>query len=166
DPDEVARLADHMLVMDSGGVSAAGEVTEMMTRLDQPLARTDSAAAILEGTVDAHEDTYHLSWVGTQGGRIAVPRLSIPVGNHVRLRIQARDVSIALSPHHDTSILNLLPVCIVDTLDINEASMIARLEMQGGQTLLARLTRRSAAALGLREGMGVYAQVKSVALVG
>ncbi len=166
DPDEVARLADHMVLMEGGRVRAAGPVTELMTQLDLPLARFDDASAVLEGEVTGHDDTFHLTWIGMHGGRIAVPREDLPVGRRARVQIHARDVSIALAPHHDTSILNILAACVVDTQETSKAQMLVRLALDDGQTLLARITRRSGVALGLREGMGVYAQVKSVALLG
>jgi len=166
DPGEVARLADHMVVLEQGRVIAAGEAADLMTRLDLPLAAFDGASAVLEGRVSAHDETYHLTWIGTGGGRFAVPREDLPAGRHARVQIHARDVSLSLSSHHDTSILNIVPVEIIDTQEINPTQLLVRLRMLDGQTLLARITRRSGVALGLREGMHLYAQVKSVALLG
>lgn len=166
DPDEVAHLADHMVLMERGRVTASGAAADLLTRLDLPLADFDDATAILEGTVSVHDHTYHLTWIAMHGGRVAVSRQDLPVGRRARVRIHARDVSLSLSAHHDTSILNLLPARVVDTREVNPTQMLVRLELEDGQTLLARITRRSGMALGLHQGMFLYAQVKSVALVG
>jgi molybdate transport system ATP-binding protein len=166
DPDEVAHLADHMVLLERGRVAASGPAADLLTRLDLPLANFDDATAILEGTVSVHDHTYHLTWIAMHGGRLAVSREDLPVGRRARVQIHARDVSLSLSAHHDTSILNLLPARVVDTHEVNPTQMMVRLELEDGQTLLSRITRRSGVALGLHEGMFLYAQVKSVALVG
>jgi molybdate transport system ATP-binding protein len=80
--------------------------------------------------------------------------------------VHARDVSLSLTDHHDTSILNILPARILDTHDLDPAQLLVRLGLEDGQKLLARITRRSGVSLSLREGMPLYAQVKSVALAG
>lgn len=167
DPDEVAHLADHMVLLEAGRVAASGGAAELLTRLDLPLANFDDATAILEGTVSVHDHTYHLTWIAMHGGRVAVAReQDLPVGRRARVQIHARDVSLSLSAHHDTSILNLLPARVADTREVNPTQLLVRLELEDGQTLLSRITRRSGMALGLHEGMFLYAQVKSVALVG
>jgi molybdate transport system ATP-binding protein len=67
--------------------------------------------------------------------------------------------------HADTTILNILPARVIDTHDVNQTQMLVRLELEDGQTLLSRITRRSAMGMGIQEGMLLYAQVKSVALI-
>jgi molybdate transport system ATP-binding protein len=165
DPNEVARLADQMVVLEQGRVIALGEAASLLTRLDLPLSGYDDASALLEGTVSAHDPTYHLTWISLQGNRVAVSREDLPVGRHARVQIQARDVSLSLHAHADTSILNILPARVIDTHDINQTQMLVRLELDDGQTLLSRITRRSAVSLEIHEGMALYAQVKSVALL-
>ncbi len=166
DPNEVARLADHMVVLEGGRVSAQGEAAALLTRLDLPLSGYDDASALLEGIVSSHDFSYHLTWISLQGNRIAVSREDLPVGRHARVRIQARDVSLSLRAHADTSILNILPARVIDTHDINKTQTLVRLELEDCQTLLSRITRRSAMGMGIHEGMALYAQVKSVALLG
>lgn len=165
DPNEVARLADHMVLLEGGRVVAQGEAASLLTRLDLPLSGYDDAAALLEGYVSAHDHTYHLTWISMQGNRVAVSREDLPVGRHARVRIQARDVSLSLRAHSDTSIINILPARVIDTKDINQTQTLVRLELEDGQTLLSRITRRSAMGMGIHEGMPLYAQVKSVALL-
>ena len=165
DPNEVARLADYMVVLDQGKVMAQGQAANLLTRLDLPLSGYDDAASLLEGVVSSHDATYHLTWISMDWGRVAVMREDLPVGQHARVQIRARDVSLALTAHSDTSILNLLPAKVIDTHDINPTQVLVRLELLDGQTLLSRITRRSAVALGIQEGLHLFAQVKSVALL-
>jgi molybdate transport system ATP-binding protein len=165
DPNEVARLADRMVLLDRGKVIASGDAANLLTRLDLPLSGYGDASALLEGTVSSHDNSYHLTWISLHGNRVAVPREDLPVGRHARVQIQARDVSLAIHAHSDTTILNILPARVIDTHDVNQTQMLVRLELEDGQTLLSRITRRSAMGLGIHEGMLLYAQVKSVALI-
>jgi molybdate transport system ATP-binding protein len=165
DPNEVAHLADQMILLDRGRVIATDSAANLLTRLDLPLASHDDAAALLQGTVSAHDHTYHLTWIAMDGGRVAISREDLPVGKKARVEVLARDVSLSLHAHCDTSIINILPATIVDTQDLNQTQLIVRLELHDGQHLLSRITRRSAMALGIHEGMSIHAQVKSVALI-
>jgi molybdate transport system ATP-binding protein len=165
-PDEVARMADHMVLLTAGRVTAEGPASELMTRLDLPPARFDNATAFLDGQIAAHDDSYHLTHIDIDGNRIIVPRAIMDVGKRARVQIHARDVSLSLAAHHDTSILNIVPARILETRDLDPAQLLVRLGLEGGQALLARITRRSGLGLGLHEGMHLYAQIKSVALVG
>ncbi len=165
DPHEVARLADHLVLLEKGHVIAEGPAANLLTQLDLPIASYDDASSLLEGVVSAHDFEYHLTWISMDSGRIAVSREDLSVGHHARVEIRARDVSLSLSAHSDTSILNLLPAVVMDARDINQTQVIVRLKLLDGQTLLSRITRRSAVGLGIRDGLLLYAQVKSVSLL-
>ena len=90
----------------------------------------------------------------------------LPIGQHVRVRILARDISLALEPHSDSSILNVLPATVEQLADdAHPAQALVKLSAAGAP-LVARITRRSAARLELRPGLAVWAQIKAVALVG
>jgi len=163
---EVTRLADRMLLLEGGRVRAQGAIGRLITALDLPLVEADDAASILEGVVSGHDETYHLTHINCGGNRVLVPREEMAIGSHARIQIYARDVSLALRSHHDTTILNLFPAQIVDTRDLDQRQLLVQLRLHDDQRLLARITRRSGVALGLHEGMWLYAQVKSVALLG
>lgn len=165
DPNEVGRLADQMVLLESGSVVAQGDAADLLTRLDLPLANYDDAVSILEGYVSAHDNSYHLTWIGMHGGRVAVTREDLPVGKHARVEIRARDVSLSLKHHSDTSFMNILPVQVIDTNEISPSQIMVRIALEDGQTMLSRITRHSAVAMGLHEGMGLFAQVKSVSLL-
>jgi molybdate transport system ATP-binding protein len=168
--DEVARIADHLALMEAGRVGAVGPVGELLTRLDLPLARGDTAEALVEAVVAGHEEEHGLTRLEFPGGRFLVARRDLEPGTRVALRILARDVSLTLERQTGTSILNIFPVVVTELADgdlgaaAGAAEVIVRLEA-GGVPLLARVTRRSAAALDLRPGARLFAQVKSVALL-
>ena len=162
--DEVAQLTDYLVLMGAGRVRAVGPIAEMLTRLDLPLASSDNAEAMIEALVVSHDADDHLSYLAFSGGQFAVPRLDLPLGNSLRLRILARDVSLTLERQTGTSILNIFPVKVAEVRDSGPSQVLVRL-WASDACLLARVTRRSARLLDLRQGKGLYAQVKSVAIV-
>jgi molybdate transport system ATP-binding protein len=162
--DEVARLADHLVLLEEGRIIVAGPIADVMTDLDLPLARGDDAEALVETVVAGHDGDFHLTFLDFSGGRISVPQMERPVGCPIRVRIAARDVSLTLEEQSDTSILNIFPT-VVDTLTpIGPAQMIVRV-VAGNVPILARVTRKSASLLRLAEGRRVFAQAKSVAVL-
>ncbi|HEB81065.1 MAG TPA: molybdenum ABC transporter ATP-binding protein, partial [Chromatiales bacterium] len=161
--DEVARLADRLVLIEDGRVRACGTLAEMLARLDLPTAHGDQAGAVLDTVIAEHDPDYRLTALAFPGGRLTVAQHPAPIGARVRVRILARDVSITLEPPRRTSILNVVPARVVELARESPAQVMVCLEA-GGAPLLARVTRRSADALGLHPGQAVFAQVKSVAL--
>lgn len=163
-PDEVARLADHLVLLDAGRVCACGPLSTLRARLD--LARDLGAEAdtIIEAEIAAHDEPYHLSYLDFSGGRFSVARIDLPPGRKARLRVLARDVSITLQPQTGTSILNIFPALVEGLAEDGPARVLVRLDL-AGTPLLAAITRKSSALLRLSPGRQVYAQVKAVALV-
>lgn len=163
--DEVARLASHLVLLRDGKVQAQGDPAELMGTLDLPLAQGDAAATIVAGTVLAHDLEDHLTTIAFPGGRLQlVSTRQRPVGQAVRLRVQARDVSLTLSPQTGTSILNAVPAQVVALRGDSPGQIMVALEA-GTTRLLARITQRSARTLCLTPGMHVVAQVKGIALL-
>ncbi|HHH39214.1 MAG TPA: molybdenum ABC transporter ATP-binding protein [Sedimenticola sp.] len=163
-PDEVARLADFMVLMAAGRVQATGPIDEILTRLDLPMAGGPEAEALIQATVAGHDDTYDLTYLAFPGGRFTVTRKALPLGARARLRVLARDVSLTLERQSDTSILNIFPARVEAVAPAGSAQVTVRLRV-GGVPLLSRITRKSADALMLVPGKRLYAQAKSVALL-
>ncbi len=163
--DEVARLADTLVVMHAGRIQANGPVAEVLTQADLPVVVGEDAGALLTGVVLCIDTPWHLAQVGFAGGALWVRDSSLAVGQTVRLRVLARDVSVTLAAATDTSIQNHLP-CVVDAItpDAHPSQTLLRLRC-GDTVLLSRVTARGVHALGLHLGMAAWAQVKSVALV-
>ena len=163
--DEVARLADHLVLLEEGKVVANGPAAGVMTRLDLPLAHGDAAGAVITGTVVSHDPAYHLTLVRFAGGDFTVPQQAIGIGDTLRIRVQARDVSLTLERQTGTSIQNILPVTVTALSNDSPGQVMVQLDA-GGSALLARLTARSVDALKLEVGKRVFAQVKGVAILG
>jgi len=164
--DEVARLADHLVVLEDGKVLGAGPLADILTRLDLPIRLGEDAGVVLDAIVAEHDTEWQLARVDFGGGSLWVRDKGIPLGRHVRVRILARDVSIAREQISGTSIMNSFPATVREIADdTHPALSLVKLDA-GGVPVLARLTRRSAAALQLAPGLPVWAQVKAVALIG
>ncbi|MEW5771260.1 MAG: molybdenum ABC transporter ATP-binding protein [Pseudomonadota bacterium] len=165
-PDEVARLADHLVVMEGGRAVAAGPLGETLASLDLPIRLGEDAGVVLDARVAERDAQWHLARVEFAGGGVWVRDSGHAVGEAVRVRILARDISLALHRQTGTSILNTLPAVVAQIADdAHPALALVKLKV-GESPLVARLTRRSAHALELRPGAVVYAQIKAVALIG
>ena len=162
--DEVARLSDHVVLLDQGRVLAHDTTNRLLTRLDMPLAHGDTAAAIIDGCVVTRDAEFQLCGVEFQGGTIFLPNNVIDIGQRVRLRIQARDVSLTLEPQTGTSVLNSIEARITGISDDAVGQVMVGLDA-GGTSLLCRITAKSASVLGLETGKHLYAQVKGVAVL-
>ncbi|HET9931958.1 MAG TPA: molybdenum ABC transporter ATP-binding protein [Polyangiaceae bacterium] len=164
--DEVARLADWLVLVENGRAEREGTLTELLSRLDSPLSHGEQAGVVLDARITQHDPEHHLSHVEFPGGGLWVTEVKKPLGSVVRARVLARDVSIALSEPGPSSILNVMPARVSDISDEGPDRVNVALQVgSGGTKLLARVTRRSLRALDLSPGAPVYAQVKSVALV-
>jgi len=161
--EEILRLADQLILMQAGRTLAHGPLPDMLARLDLPLSHGTDAGVVIEATVSGHDDHYHLTEARFEGGQFTVARQHVELGETLRLRVQARDVSLALSRTEDSSILNVLEATVTEIAAEPEGRATVRLSL-GATALLARITEKSRDRLGLVPGMRVYAQVKSVAL--
>jgi molybdate transport system ATP-binding protein len=167
--DEVARLADHLVLMEAGRVTAAGPLADMLARLDLPLPLGEDAGVVLEGVVGERDAQWQLARLdlGAQAENCSLwaRDQGLPLGQSVRLRVLARDVSITLASHTGTSIGNQLRATVEAIADDTHPALALVRVRVGSVPLVARLTRRSAHALELGVGMAVWAQVKTVALM-
>ena len=166
-PDEVARLADHLVVLDEGRVRASGALQETLLRSDLPFIFEDDAEAVIEGHVGHHDAIYDLLDVSLNGSAasLRLPHGPLPNGRAVRIKIKARDVSLSLQRAEGSSVLNLLPVQVLRWLELpNAAHRLVELQL-GEQRLIARITRYSFDHLGIQVGQALWAQVKSVSLL-
>ena len=164
-PDEVARLADHLVILEDGRVVASSPLAEALTRLDLPVRLGEDAGAILNATVGAVDAAWHLARVDFPGGSLWICDHGLPVGRQVRVRVLARDVSLAREQSASSSIQNVLHGT-VDAIGDDEHPGLTLVRIRvGSALLLSRLTRRAAVALGIAAGKTVWVQVKSVALM-
>lgn len=166
-PEEVARLADHLVLLDQGRAVASGPITDTLARLDLPVAMEDDASVVIQGAVAGHDAHYGLLTLDLPGARVSlkVVHAALPAGKPMRIVVRARDVSLASSAAEDTSVLNVLPATVVEIESAPDPSRVmVRLDVDG-TPLLSRITRYSRDRLGLVVGKRVWAQVKAVSLL-
>jgi molybdate transport system ATP-binding protein len=159
---EVARLADHLVLLERGRVQASGPIGPITARTDLAFSQGELAGVVLLARCAGHDEAFALTRVQFDGGCLWLPRVPCEAGRPLRVRIAASDVSLALVPPQATSILNVLPATVTERRDDDAGRTLVQLDL-GGTRLLARVTRRSAAALDLRPGLAVYAQIKGAA---
>ncbi len=166
--DEAARLADHMVLLKEGRVQAQGSAVELMARTDLPLAHGDSAAALVEAVTCGMQSDSDLCELRFDGGTLLLPQTRatpLPERTPVRVRIQARDVSLSLVKPEQTSVLNILPATVTDISDDGPGQVLIGLRLGEQTRLLSRISRLSCQRLGITRDLQVYAQIKGVAMV-
>jgi len=161
--DEVARLADRMVVMAAGTVAASGGAVEVLERPDlQHLTGHFEAGAVIDARVVAHDREFCLTTVEFCGQPILMPMIDLPLGEILRLRIRARDVSLATRRPEAVSTRNIIEGVVTEIIEESGTAFAEAFVDAGGGLLRARLTRRAVADLGLVKGTSILALVKSV----
>lgn len=163
--DEVARLADYMVVLNAGQVTAQGELSEVLARLDLPLTPSADVGVVVDAQVIDRDSQWHLMRVAFSGGALWLADTNEALGQTIRIRILARDVSLALDDHRESSILNRLPATVLEVVpDQDPAMRLVGLQL-GATRITARLTHRSCEHLEVQPKRQLWAQIKSVAVV-
>lgn len=163
--EEVARLADSLLIMKAGQIADQGPLNDMLSRVDPPIDPGEESGAVLQGRLVERDKRWHLARITFSGGELWIRDRGDLQSRMVRVRVLARDISVALADHDDTSILNRLPAIVVGIApDPDEAMSLVRLAL-GETHLLARVTNRSVHHLKLDIGKRVWAQIKSAAVI-
>jgi molybdate transport system ATP-binding protein len=153
--DEVARLADDIVVLEDGHVVAQGRVFDLLPDLDV----AGSPGAVFAAQIAAQRDD-GLTALAFDGGTLAVARLDRPMGSKLRVRLRAEDILLALEEPRAISANNVLPAVVTK---VSPRGAQADVQLHCGATkLVARITQASAARLGLRAGTRLFAIVKSV----
>ena len=162
--DEVARLAEHMVLLEAGRVRASGPTAELIARLDLPPGpgRCGGHGGHRHRDRTCTAGSHHLRSIRGDSCCWSAPARA--AGDTVKLRVQARDVSLALTPPQDSSILNIVPATVAEMREDSPGQWMVALQA-GPTRLLARVTQRSVHALQLRPGLHVFAQIKGIAIV-
>lgn len=162
--DEVARLADYLVLMEAGKVIASGALEDVLSRVTLPIPLNNEMGVVLKAIVKEKDSGWYLMSAEFNGGSLWLKDTGQKIGESLRVRILAKDISLALAPQ-DSSILNCLPAVVLDIVsDADEAMSLVQLQV-GEAILIARITRRSLHHLSLQKGLAVWAQVKSVAIL-
>lgn len=166
DAAEAARLADHLVMLEHGKVKVSGPVAAALTTPEGARVLGEDAAALLQGQVVERDAQWHLARVALSGTSLWLRDHGTPLGQRVRVRVLARDVSLTVQAPQGTTIQNTMPCRIESVLPDQHPSQVL-LRLQCGEVLLlARVTQRALSTLNLQPGQSAWAQVKSAALVG
>lgn len=165
DADEVARLADYLVVMENGCVVSQGPLAQSLNQLNPAIELGEDTGSIIDARISTKDEQWLLAKVSFNGAELWLKDDNSAIGEPVRIRILARDVSIALDKNTNTSITNLLPATVVAIEEDDQQAMaLVKLNIHDTE-ILARLTRRSIHQLQLTTGSEVWAQIKSAALI-
>lgn len=161
--EEVAQLADNMVVLSRGRVAAVGRVQDTLARLDlHPLTGRFEASVVLDGRILRHDPEFALTEVAVGKQSLVMPAIEAPLNAPVRLRLRARDVSLATEKPAGISIRNILPGKVLECREEAATAYAELLIDIGGPQLRSRITRKSVREMGLAPGAQVYALVKSI----
>ncbi|MCB5200150.1 molybdenum ABC transporter ATP-binding protein [Loktanella sp. TSTF-M6] len=164
DMSEVARLSRTLVIMDAGRVVRAGPVAEVLSDPQAvPIVGVRDAGAVLTGRVQAFDADDDLTQVALSSATLTLPGRLGALGAQVRLRVPAQDVILSTQAPIGISALNVL-TCRIATLIEGQGPGVAVSLTCGTDRLLARITRRSARAMGLRVGQEVHAILKATAI--
>ncbi|MBC2606794.1 molybdenum ABC transporter ATP-binding protein [Pelagicoccus albus] len=160
---EAARLTNFAIRMRSGKVIASGPTAEVL----DPTHGEPSATQAPFSTVDLHGRTdlaeEGLCQLESAIGQLLVPLDSIPNQLPRRIIIRSRDVGLSISKFEGSSFLNQIPAQVEEIREFSNSQALVRLGCGSG-TLVALLTLRSVESLKLKDGLAVYALIKSVTL--
>ena len=164
--DEMSRLADYLVLMKDGRVRQAGPALEVMNSPEVPLALRDDAGVVVMARVE-RVDEHGLFMLESDLGALYAQGGGHAVGDRVRVRIHARDVSVSLSEHRDSSVLNILPATVKSMRQIVSGQVLVELGagVNQDQALFAKISHASAMRLQIKDGLRVWAQIKAVALL-
>lgn len=156
--DEVARLADEIVVLRDGCSVEQGSVFDLLTRLGTDIS---PVGAVLEAKVQAHRPADGLTVLSFDGGQLIVSRIARPEGAHVRIRVRAEDIMLAREEPRVISANNVLPARVAAIRQDDGPQAEVQLAC-GASQLVARITRASVARLALAPDVQVFAIIKSV----
>lgn len=163
---EVLQIATAVAMIKDGKLVACGPLQEVFGRLDlRGCLPHQEVGAILDTKVVAHEPEFGLTRVGFSGRTLLVPKQNLSLGDPLRIHILSRDVSLSVGLNSTpTSVLNVLEGTVLEIGDIVEGQHSVDVKIDIGCPLLASITKKSLAYLGLQVGQQVFAHVKAVAL--
>ena len=162
-PAEVTRLATTVVLIDAGRVVASGPAQAILSDpASAPISGRAGTGAFLPARIEAQEED-GLTRLATPAGPVWLPRIEAPLGAPLRLHVPAHQVTLARHLPTDISALNSFQVTIRDLQPAGPSDMLLRLVV-ADQTLLARITRRSARLMDLAPGQQVHALLKAVAI--
>jgi molybdate transport system ATP-binding protein len=165
DLDEVARLSDHLVLLQAGRVVQQGSLFDVLPSLETAMLDEQDASVVLQARIGERNSTWQLARLDFAGGSLWARDHGVPMGSQVRMRLLARDVSLSLDKMVHSSMLNSLPGLALGIVPARHPGLCLVQVQLGDALVLAQVTRRSAAELNIQPGMALWANIKSVALL-
>ncbi len=159
---EVARLATTVVALKDGKVANIGAAADVLGDPAFTPAGVRAVGALLQARIVKHHAD-GLSELDASGIPLLLPKLPQEIGHQVRVRIAAHDVILSRDEPKGLSALNVLHGVIHAVRAGDGPGAIVSIDTASGR-VLARVTRRSAQALGLDVGVSCYAIVKTVSV--
>ena len=165
--EEILQLVDTMILLKEGRVVAHGPAKKVFSQLDlRGIMNSEILGAIFDTQVIQHEPEFGLTRVQFMDHQLHVPRQAVEVGQSIRLHVHSNDVSIVTSPPDiKTSVLNILEAQVMEIGPIDPTGYSVDIKLDVGQALVATITRKSLANLGIEPGQKVYAHIKAIKMV-
>lgn len=163
--EEIARLADHVLVFKQGRIFEEGPPNSVFANENSLIGLSDEVGVVFDGDISAWDESWELSTVTTGCGDLFIPKAGKLVGAKIRVRILAKDVSLIETPQSQSSILNQLPAQVVElSKDQNTAMRLVRVRVKSEQ-IVARISRKSIEQLNIVPGKSLWVQIKAAAVL-
>ncbi|QIG47107.1 molybdenum ABC transporter ATP-binding protein [Nordella sp. HKS 07] len=162
--EEVARLADRVILMAGGQVKSDGPPQQVLSPKAGPGDDRFARVSILSTSQPSYDADYQLTQVSHPAGKITLAGRLIPQDGPIRVLIRATDVTIALSKPRELSIRTAMRGKISAISEPLGAVVMVEIELIGGEILAAAVTRKAVDELGLGEGDHVYCLIKSVSI--
>jgi len=161
--EEIVRLADSLILLSEGSVIASGAIEDVTSRLDLfPYTGRYEAGAVVATTVKELDNGFGLSTLEFDGGQLLVPSVDLDIGSPLRLRVRARDISLARIRPEKTSLLNILPGIIKEVREAGASQVEVAVDV--GVRLVARVTKKACHDLALKAGDDIFVMIKAIAI--
>lgn len=161
--EEILRLADYIIEMRSGKVINQGQPNMLINSISAINGSPNDFMTILPAQIHDHDQEYNLTQVSTNEQILVIPMVDKKIGEDIKVKIPAKDVSIALSNHQDSSIINVLPGEITNLRKFNFNAHVT--VSVSGMEIISLITTKSYHALNLKKGLSVFVQIKCLSLL-
>ena len=163
--EEVQRLCNNIIVLESGKKIFDGPMLTALTSTDAPFVTQANASVLFIGTVNKYDPINAISQISlAYGGQLFLPEQHT-TGCQVHIRILATNVSLSLRKPTQISILNVLPSIVISIINSSDHHVTLLLHAFD-QKLLTRISLKSFNTLSITIGMQVFALIKAVSIHG
>ena len=163
--EEVGRLSDYLVIMREGKAVSTGTLTEVLGDVNCPNIFGEEASVVIEGIVVERDSDWHLIKAKFSGGELWLRDTGEELGKKIRIRVLARDVSLALEDYAETSIINRIKTKVAHVHSDTDAAMLMVTLLCEDTKIISKISKRSADALNIKVGQEVWSQIKSVAIL-